>query len=292
LFIAAPATIMHGIVGYHAEPWVTSAAAAQTASGDAAWSAPTHLVLMVARQRAPHRDLLDCLAQRGLRCIWVDGLQAVGGVAGQVVPDAVVFDAQADGSPLPAALALLRQWFGGPLLVLDGAADEVDEILALELGADGQLAHPVNPRRLRARLEALLRRPAQMAPPPVLDHETPPELPAGWHLDAVHNRLHRGDQSVALSAGQLHLLRCLALHGGRVVPRADLHRQVCAPESDLRARSIDVYVHRLRQRLLAAGVHDLSIHAVRGRGFMLRSEAQGAVAPLRANRGTAAALHS
>ena len=65
------------------------------------------------------------------------------------------------------------------------------------------------------------------------------------------------------------------------MPRADLHRQVCAPESDLRARSIDVYVHRLRQRLLAAGVRDLSIHAVRGRGFMLRSEAPAALAPLR-----------
>ncbi len=274
---------MRGIVGYHAEPWV-SAAAAQTASGDAPWCAPTHLMLMVARQRAPDRDLLDCLAQRGLRCIWVDGLQAVSSVAGQVVPDAVVFDAQADGSPLAAALAQLRQWFGGPLLVLDGSADDLDEILAIELGADGQLAHPVSPRRLRARLEALLRRPATTAPPPLPGPEEPPELPAGWHLDAVHNRLHRGERSVALSAGQLHLLRCLALHGGRVVPRADLHRQVCAPESDLRARSIDVYVHRLRQRLLAAGVRDLSIHAVRGRGFMLRSEAPAAVAPLRAHR--------
>ncbi|HEY6514125.1 MAG TPA: response regulator transcription factor [Burkholderiaceae bacterium] len=270
-------------MGDHRELWVT-AAAAQAAAGDAAWCAPTHLVLMVAYHRAPQRDLLDCLAQRGLRCIWVDGLQAVGAVAGQVVPDAVVFDAQAENSPLPAALTQLRHWFGGPLLVLDGSADDVDEILAIELGADGQLAHPFNPRRLRARLEALLRRPAATAPPTLPEHEAPPELPAGWHLDAVHNRLHRGERSVALSAGQLHLLRCLALHGGRVVPRADLHRQVCAPESDLRARSIDVYVHRLRQRLLAAGVHDLSIHAVRGRGFMLRSEAQAALAPLRAHR--------
>ena len=76
----------------------------------------------------------------------------------RVVPDAVVYDAQADAAPLPAALAQLRQWFAGPLLVLDGTLDEVDEILALELGADGLLAHPVAPRRLRARLEALLRR--------------------------------------------------------------------------------------------------------------------------------------
>lgn len=279
LSTAAPATIMRGIMGYHRDPWVTPVAA-QPADSDQSWSAPTHLVLLVAHQRAPQRSLVDCLAQHGLRCIWVDGLQAVSGVAGQVVPDAVVIDAGADGLPLPVALAQLRAWFAGPLLVLDGSADEIDEILALELGADGLLSHPVNPRRLRARLEALLRRPAtQGVPPPLVGDEPAPDLPAGWRLDAVHNRLHRGDQSVGLSAGQAHLLRCLALHGGRVVPRADLHEQVCAPESDLRARSIDVYVHRLRQRLLAAGVHDLRIHAVRGRGFMLRSEAQSALPP-------------
>ncbi|MFI4930304.1 MAG: response regulator transcription factor [Burkholderiales bacterium] len=279
---------MRGIMGYHREPWVPGAAA-QPAPVIDSWSAPAHLILMVAHQRAPQRSLVDCLAQRGLRCIWVDGLQAVDRVADQVVPDALVYDAQADAVPLPAALAQLRQWFTGSLLVLDGAHDEVDEILALELGADGLLAHPVNPRRLRARLEALLRRHTGGSAP-VCVGDVQPELPAGWHLDAVHNRLQRGNQAVALTGGQAHLLRCLALHAGRVVPRAELHEQVCAPESDLRARSIDVYVHRLRQRLQAAGVRDLSIDAVRGRGFMLRSEAQGpTAAPAHAARGTASA---
>lgn len=235
--------------------------------------------------------MVDCLAQRGLRCIWVDGLQAVERVADQVVPDAVVYDAQADATPLPAALAQLRQWFDGSLLVLDGSHDEVDEILALELGADGLLAHPVSPRRLRARLEALLRRPAAGSAP-LSAGEAAPDLPAGWRLDAVHNCLQRGAQAVALTGGQAHLLRCLALHAGRVVPRAELHEQVCAPESDLRARSIDVYVHRLRQRLLAAGVHDLSIHAVRGRGFLLRSEAQSSALPQAAGGTAGAYLNS
>ena len=68
-----------------------------------------------------------------------------------------VYDAQAD-APLPLALSQLRRRFSGALLVIDGSTDEVDEIMALELGADAHMTHPVNPRRLRARLEALLRR--------------------------------------------------------------------------------------------------------------------------------------
>jgi DNA-binding response OmpR family regulator len=276
--------MMCSVMGHHREPWMAHRAATASAP-ELAWPPPSHLVLLVARARAPQRSVVDCLAQRGLRCIWVDGLHGLQGVAHQVVPDALVFDAQAEGTPLPAALAQLRQWFAGTLLVLDGYGDEVDEILALELSADGLLAHPVSPRRLRARLEALLRRhPAAADAPPLPAADAPADLPAGWRLDAVLNRLRRGAQTVELSSGQIHLLRCLALHAGRVVPRAELHEQVCAPESDLRARSIDVYVHRLRQRLLAAGVSDLRIEAVRGRGFVLKADA---ALPLEADHGAA-----
>lgn len=255
-------------MGYHRES-LAVATPGPSPAGDA-WSAPAHMVLLVARRRAPQRAMVDCLAQRGLRCIWIDGLQGLDGVADQVLPDAIVYDAPADASPLPLALARLRQRFAGALLVLDSSHDEVDEIMALELGADAYLPHPTTPRRLRARLEALLRRhPAGVvrADDPA---RVPPDLPAGWRLDPVHNQLRRDGLCVALTAGQLHLLRCLAQHAGRVVPRAELHGQVCAPDSALRARSIDVYVHRLRQRLIAAGVHDLCIAAVRGRGFVLR----------------------
>jgi len=273
--------MMRAIVGHQREAWLVPSMARAVPANEA-WAAPAHLVLVVARQRAPQRHLMDCLAQRGLRCIWVDGLQGLDRIAGQVVPDAVVYDAQAQATPLPAALGSLRAWFSGTLMVLDAAADEVDEILALELGADGLLAHPVAPRRLRARLEALLRRHAGASTPPPLPMDVPADLPGGWRLDPVHNRLLRGTVAVALSAGQAHLLRCLALHTGRVVPRSELHEQVCAPQSDLRARSIDVYVHRLRKRLLQAGVHDLCIDAVRGRGFVLRAAAAIAPEPLTA----------
>jgi two-component system, OmpR family, response regulator RstA len=275
--------MMRRIMGHHREPWIAGASN-QTLPAADSWAAPAHLILLVAARRAPQRCLVDCLAQRGLRCIWVDGIQAVDRVADQVVPDAVVYDAQADAAPLPVALARLRRWFAGSVLVLGDSHDDVEEILALELGADGLLAHPINPRRLRARLEALLRRHAACATP-LPAGVAAPELPGGWHLDAVHNCLQRDNQAVPLTGGQAHLLRCLALHADRVVPRAELHDQVCAPDSDLRARSIDVYVHRLRRRLLAAGVHDLSIEAVRGRGFVLRSESQSSAQP-HAARGT------
>jgi two-component system OmpR family response regulator/two-component system response regulator CpxR len=264
--------MMFSVMGYHRESLAVAAVPGET-SGEQPWSAPAHLVLLVALRRAPQRSVIDCLAPRGLRCIWIDGLQGLDGVANQVVPDAIVFDAQADATPLPLALSQLRRRFSGALLVIDSSPDEVDEIMALELGADAHMSHPVTPRRLRARLEALLRRHGGAAALQAESADVSPDLPAGWRLDPVHNQLQRGAQCIALTGGQTHLLRCLAQHAGRVVPRAELHEQVCAPDSELRARSVDVYVHRLRQRLSSAGVHDLAIEAVRGRGFLLRGAA-------------------
>jgi DNA-binding response OmpR family regulator len=281
--------MMCSVMGYHRESLAVAAAPGMT-SGAQPWEAPAHLVLLVARQRAPARNVVDCLAQRGLRCIWIDGLHGLDSVAAQVLPDAIVYDAQADAVPLPPALSQLRQRFSGALLVIDGSDDEVDEIMALELGADDHMAHPITPRRLRARLEALLRRHTGST---TLQSDgagaAAPDLPSGWRLDPVHNQLQRGAQTIALSGGQAHLLRCLAQHAGRVVPRAELHEQVCAPDSALRARSIDVYVHRLRQRLALAGVHDLAIEAVRGRGFVLRGAAAAAVSEEHQRRDSAPA---
>ena len=270
--------MMRSVMGYHRESLAVAATPAE-ASGEQPWEAPAHLVLIVARRRAPQRSVVDCLAQRGLRCIWIDGLQGLDSVADQVVPDAIVYDVQADAAPLPLALAQLRRRYAGALLVVDASQDEVDEIMALELGADAHMAHPVTPRRLRARLEALLRRHGGGATLRAECGGSAPDLPAGWRLDPVHNQLQRGVQSIALTGGQAHLLRCLAQHAGRVVPRAELHEQVCAPDSELRARSVDVYVHRLRQRLTSAGVHDLAIEAVRGRGFVLRGAPASADEP-------------
>jgi DNA-binding response OmpR family regulator len=283
--------MMQSVMGYHRESLAVAATPA-AATLEQAWQAPAHLILVVARRRAPQRSVVDCLAQRGLRCIWIDGLQGLDSVASQVVPDAIVYDAQADATPLPLALSQLRRRFSGALLVLDASSDEVDEIIALELGADAHLSHPVTPRRLRARLEALLRRHGGATLRAESASNVTPDLPSGWRLDPVHNQLQRGEQSVALTGGQAHLLRCLAQHAGRVVPRAELHEQVCAPESALRARSVDVYVHRLRQRLNSAGVNDLAIEAVRGRGFVLRGAAAQASEPRAARDTTAAYLNS
>jgi DNA-binding response OmpR family regulator len=172
----------------------------------------------------------------------------------------------ADGRGLGALRAALCT----RLLVLAPEADEIDEIVALESGADAYLVAPVAPRRLRAHLQALMRRAA-----PAPEAGTATQEMGGWSLDTLRQNLNDGQREVALTEVQTLLLQCLFEARGALVSRAQLMAVLPRGER-LQARSVDVYIHRLRLRLRDEGVQGLLIEAVRGRGFVLRGDRQDA----------------
>jgi DNA-binding response OmpR family regulator len=174
-----------------------------------------------------------------------------------------VLRAESEGGSPPRSIEPLRQALGCPILVVAEAADEVDEVIALELGADAWLAGPLTARRLRAHLLALLR-PRDDAAAGGGDSLAL----GGWTLDAGSLRLACQERSVDLTALQASLLRCLAERAGRVVSRDALAAAVGGGRA-LHLRSVDVYVARLRRRLREARVDGLSIEGVRGRGYAL-----------------------
>lgn len=225
------------------------------------------LVLFVGAELRPAEAVAEILAREGMRCLWLAGPEQALRAARLARFDAVAIDgALVDGR----ALAELRAALRAPLLVLAPAADEIDEIVALESGADAFLPRPVAPRRLRAHLAALMRR----APPARPESDGVPTL-SGWSLDALRQALTDGTREVALTEVQTLLLQCLFDAAGALVARAQLMAALPRGER-LQVRSVDVYIHRLRQRLREEGVQGLAIEAVRGRGFVLRSDRQAA----------------
>jgi DNA-binding response OmpR family regulator len=73
---------------------------------------------------------------------------------------------------------------------------------------------------------------------------------------------------VVLTEVQSALLQCLIEAQGLIVPRARLAAAL-PNRHEIGARSVDVYIHRLRQRLRGEGVEAFAIQAVRGRGYRL-----------------------
>ena len=177
-------------------------------------------------------------------------------------PDLVILDLKLPGLDGLSVCREVRSTYAGRILILTAQGDEIDEIVGLELGADDYLAKPVAPRRLLARIGALLRRAGPVPTDAVLRNG-----PLVVDPQRRTARLH--DAELSLTTAEFDLLALFASRIGVVISRDDLHRALRGVEYDGLDRSIDLRVSRVR-RHLAAITPDLQwIKTVHGAGYLM-----------------------
>lgn len=179
--------------------------------------------------------------------------------------DAVVLDIGLPGASGFEVCQSVRTHFEGPILVLTARGDEVDEVEALELGADDFMSKPVRPHALLARLRVHLRR---------VDLNEPDEVPQAvvvgdLTIDPAKRSVWVGDQSVQLTTAEFDLLLYLANRAGKPVARTDVYLDLLKLPYDGIDRSIDLRVSRLRRKLKDDPHRPARIKSVRGVGYLL-----------------------
>jgi two-component system phosphate regulon response regulator PhoB len=149
-----------------------------------------------------------------------------------------------------------------PVILVSGQDDEVDRVLAFELGADDFVAKPYSARELALRLRAVLRR-TQSGTDRELDRLQLDRLV----IDVPGHEVAVDGQAIALTALEFKLLVDLAQHRGLVRSRERLLEAVWGHPRTLETRTVDTHVKRLREKLGDAGK---DIETVRGVGYRLK----------------------
>ena len=201
------------------------------------------------------------LAQEGLAIDWVrDGRQAASALDGAAPYDAVVLDL---GLPGLDGLQVLRGLRGGgnatPVLILSARGSVADRIAGLDTGADDYLAKPFDLGELKARLRALVRRPASQGDPVLRNGDLV--------LDPATHRVSLGGRPVELSPREFTVLHELLRNAGRVMSRAQLEAKVYGWGDEVESNAVEVFVHHLRRKLGSGRVR-----TVRGVGYMIPRE--------------------
>lgn len=146
-----------------------------------------------------------------------------------------------------------------PVLMLSALADASDRIAGLETGSDDYLTKPFEPRELLLRIRGLLRRQDQ----PQRQRAEVAFGPYVFHLQ--RGELRKGADPVRLTSRERELLRTLAASAGSPVARGEL-----TPEaSEEGARSVDVQINRLRQKIEEDPSNPVYLQTVRGAGYVL-----------------------
>jgi DNA-binding response OmpR family regulator len=139
----------------------------------------------------------------------------------------------------------IREFSTVPIIMLTAKGDDMDKIMGLEFGADDYITKPFNILVLKARVKALLRRSIRKTAVPekrkicVRDLEIDPE---------ARQVTIRGDE-VSLTAREFDLLELLMQTGGKVHSRESLLTEIWGADYPGDARTVDVHVRRLREKI-------------------------------------------
>lgn len=174
--------------------------------------------------------------------------------------DLLVLDVMMPGEDGLSLTQSIRQGNNTPILLLTARGEVEDRIAGLERGADDYLVKPFEPRELLLRISTILRRSVATAP------NARVQL-GDCIFDIDRGELWRNDELVHLTSIEEELLRTLASRAGEAVSRTDLIKLSSIDGND---RTVDVQVTRLRRKIEPNPRAPRFLHAVRGRGYMLR----------------------
>ena len=190
----------------------------------------------------------------------------------RAAPDLVVLDLMLPGLDGFRVLQGLRQ--GGsrvPVLILTARGDEADKVRGLRLGADDYVTKPFGLLELLARVEALLRRAAPLAPASAAEVAPAPIRFGEVEIDLATRSVRLRGEEVALAPKELDLLLALIGRGGRIATRVELMREVWGHRAAIISRTVDTHVAELRRKLEIDPANPRHILTVRKSGYRFQA---------------------
>lgn len=156
----------------------------------------------------------------------------------------------------------IRKHSNVPILFISSASDNMNIIMAMNMGGDDFIAKPFDLNVLSAKVQAILRRTYDLAGTiPVLEHR-------GAILNLNDMTLHYEGQSLNLTRNEFRILQTLLEQKGKVVSRNTLMTRLWEIDSYVEENTLTVNINRLRKKLDELGLKEYITTKV-GCGYMI-----------------------
>ena len=162
----------------------------------------------------------------------------------------------------------VREFSDVPIIMLTAKGDDMDKILGLEYGADDYITKPFNILEVKARIKAINRRNTKKSPKAV---EKPKVIVSGdMKLDLEDKRLFIEGKEINVTSKEFDLLGLLATNVGKVYSRDESLRLVWGTHFPGDARTVDVHVRRLREKIEKNPAQPQYVHTKWGMGYFFQ----------------------
>ncbi len=140
----------------------------------------------------------------------------------------------------------IREFSDVPIIMLTAKGDDMDKILGLDYGADDYITKPFNILEVKARIKAIMRRgrkkDIQEVPGNVLEKHD-------MKIDRENRRVFIEGEEINLTTKEFDVLELLATNPDKVYSREQLLKLVWGSDYPGDARTVDVHIRRLREKI-------------------------------------------
>ena len=178
--------------------------------------------------------------------------------------DMILLDIMLPGFSGLEVCQMIREFSDVPIIMLTAKGDDMDKILGLEYGADDYITKPFNILEVKARIKAIFRRNNRNVP----EQENQKVIETkGLKIDVDSSRVYIDDKEVNLTAKEFELVYLLVSNPNKVYSREQLLKTIWGPSYPGDARTVDVHVRRLREKIEATPADPKYIHTKWGVGY-------------------------
>lgn len=163
----------------------------------------------------------------------------------------------------------IREFSDMPIIMLTAKGDDMDKIMGLEYGADDYITKPFNILEVKARMKVIMRRTGKNAK----KAEQSRYIESGdLKMDKDGRRLYICGKEVNLTAKEFDVLELLVLNPNKVYGRDDLLNIIWGYDYPGDARTVDVHIRRLREKIEEVPSEPKYVHTKWGVGYYYAGE--------------------
>lgn len=158
----------------------------------------------------------------------------------------------------------IREYSDVPIIMLTAKGDDMDKIMGLDYGADDYITKPFNILEVKARMKAVIRRNNRNASK---DDNGRYIISGDLKLDKDGRRLFINDKEVNVTAKEFDVLELLVLNPNKVYGRDNLLNIIWGYDYPGDARTVDVHIRRLREKIEENPSEPKYVHTKWGVGY-------------------------
>ena len=163
---------------------------------------------------------------------------------------------------------MIREFSEVPIIMLTAKGDDMDKIMGLEYGADDYITKPFNILEVKARIKAILRRNSKGDDISVSSSNVIEKK--GLKIETDYRRVFIKGHEVSLTAKEFDLVLLLVSNPNKVYSRDELLNEIWGSTYPGDARTVDVHVRRLREKIETKPADPEYIHTKWGVGYFFQ----------------------